>query len=445
MLQRAVKSVAAGLAAALLPATGAAQSISVDAVPAYGTLGFITGTVSGVDPNDHHVAVYIQIEGSGWWTKPTAANPTVPIGPTGSFSANVGTGGPASLDSRATIFCAALLPDTTTPPLALGAGRIPASLAPLAIDCAERYARTFEFAGYTWAVKEAPLPVGPGANVFSDRVQDVFVDDDGLHLRVDFHDGMWWAVEVILLEHLGHGTYVVQTDSEVDDLDVNLTLGMFTWDAYGDEETVPGGANREIDFEDSRWGDAGEATNAQMVVQPFTAPGNLHRYSIPDLSADARLTRLFTWLPSSVEFFALQGHHTPATFTSADVIDEYLYLHDPPVRHVPSAGRESFRINLWPNNVELGGGAPPQPAGGQAVEVVVSDVIYVPEPSGRAMLLAGVVALARLDRRRRLSRSLARARWRTVARAPDGAAPRGARRRRRTPPPCAGPRLRLRA
>jgi hypothetical protein len=309
-----------------------------------------------------------------------------------------------SLDSRATIFCAALLPDTTMPPLALGAGRIPASLSPVAIDCRERYGRTLEFAGYTWAVKEAPLPVGPGPNVFSNLVEDVFVDSDGLHLWVAFHDGQWWSTEVSLLAHLGYGTYVVQTASELDDLDVNVTFGIFTWDAYGDEETVPDGAHREIDFEDSRWTNSSDPTNAQMVVQPYTAPDNLHRYSLPDLSADPALTRFFTWRPDAIEFVALTGHHSPIDFPAMAVIDEYLYLHDPPSRHVPTAGREFLRLNLWLNNVAVGVGSSPQPAAGQPVEVVVTDVLYVPEPSVLLVQPIGVAALALLSRSRRARR-----------------------------------------
>ena len=166
--------------------------------------------MTGVDTATHEVAVYIQIEGSGWWTKPTTEMPSVSIAPDGSWSANVATGGPASPDSRATIYCAALIQASHTPPSALGEGRIPAGLQSLDLVCEERYGRTIQFAGATWAVKESPLPVGPGSNLFSDRVEDVFVDPQGrLHLAVDQHDGSWWGVEVILLErfrlrHLSH-------------------------------------------------------------------------------------------------------------------------------------------------------------------------------------------------------------------------------------------------
>jgi hypothetical protein len=89
------------------------------------------------------VAPYIQIEGLGWYTKPTFASPTVPINADGTFTANVTTGG---IDGLATIYVAALILATVNPPLAAGAGRIPASLAPIAIDSVVRYSRTFQFA-----------------------------------------------------------------------------------------------------------------------------------------------------------------------------------------------------------------------------------------------------------------------------------------------------------
>ena len=137
-----------------------------------------------------------------------------------------------------------------------------------------------------------------------------------------------------------------------------------------------------------------DPTNAQMVVQPYTNPNNLHRYTIPDLASDAALTRFFTWLPGSIEFVALRGHHSPLGFPGIDVIDQHVYLHAPPATHVPAEGRERFRLNLW-----LNGGAL-QPAGGQPVEVVITDVVYLPEPSGELMIFSGATLLCLLARGR---------------------------------------------
>ena len=172
-------------------------------MPPHDSLGLLTGQVTGVDPASHHVATYVHVEGLGWWTKTHLASPTVPIGAGGSFSVDVGTGGPSSLDGHATLFCVALLPTGSSPPTVSAGIRIPACLAPLASDCEERYGRTLSFAGLTLAVKTSPSPVGPGGNRFSDRLEDVFVDAEGLHLRVDFHAGQWWSTEVIVLADLG--------------------------------------------------------------------------------------------------------------------------------------------------------------------------------------------------------------------------------------------------
>ncbi len=363
----------------LHPAFGADPTIKITSVPPYAVNGSIDGEVTGIDFDTHKVCVYIQIEGLGWWTKPSFNVPCVEIDrDNGTFTANVATGG---LDNRATIYCAALLPNNVDPPEARSDPRIPPSLDPLAIDCSVRYGRTLEFAGYTWAVKEAPLPVGPisvvpnlgQGNRFSDRTEDVWVDDDGLHLTINSRDGIWWTTEVILLDSLGYGTYAFQTNSEVDILDANATFGAFTWDPYGDENSVPGGLNREIDFEDSRWGNPKDVTNAQMVVQPFDVPGNLRRYTLPDLSSNPALTRFFTWQPEQIEFVALQGHHSPCDVPTESVIDEYLYRDDPNSDHfVPTAGRETFRFNLWLNHNSL------EPAEGQAIEVVINHFRFMP-------------------------------------------------------------------
>lgn len=350
----------------------APATIKITQLPTYGVDGFLGGVVSGAAPASYRVAVYIQIEGIGWWTKPTFANPTVPINPDGTFQADVATGG---LDNRATIFCAALVPANVTPPPASGAGRIPAGLAPVAIDCVERFSRIIEFAGRSWGVKEAPTGVGPGNNRFSNLPGDVFVDNNGLHLTIHFHDGAWWATEVVLLDRLGHGTYSLLTSSNVNTLDPDVTFGAFTWDPYGDDES---GADphREIDFEDSRWGNGADPTNAQEVVQPFSVTGNLHRYTIPDLGSDPALTRFFTWSQDQIEFSALRGDSSPANYPPGSVIDHYVYQHDPSAGHyVPTTGRESFRFNLWLNSGATA------PANGQPAEVVIKDFTFSPAGS----------------------------------------------------------------
>ncbi|MAT68355.1 MAG: hypothetical protein CMJ58_02410 [Planctomycetaceae bacterium] len=231
---------------------------------------------------------------------------------------------------------------------------------------------TLQFAGRTWAVKQSATPVGPGPNRFSSRPEDVWSDESGLHLTVQKTGPDWYSTEVILTESLGYGTYTLQTESRQDILDANAVFGAFTWDPFGGG-TIPGNPNREIDFEDSRWGNPADSANSQVVVQPYYVPGNRQRLTLPDLSADRRLTRFFTWSPGKVEFTTLRGHHSPTDYPAEDVIHQYVYANDGSDHVVPVPGRENFRFNLWLYDSLA-------PAGDAPVEVLVTDFQYAPLP-----------------------------------------------------------------
>jgi hypothetical protein len=231
----------------------------------------------------------------------------------------------------------------------------------------QRFGTNLSFAGRNWGVKEGPsFPVGPGGNRFSTDPNDVWVDQDGLHLTIHNLGGQWHCTEVILTENLDYGTYMFQTSSRQDILNANATFGGFTWDPFGDDTRVPAWPTREIDIEDSRWGVPQSATNSQTVVQPFDVPGALNNFRLPDLSDDAALTRFFTWSPGQVEFFTLLGHYQPASFPAEAIIDHDIYTENLAAgRVVPEPGRANFRFNLWLNHSA--------PVGNQPVEVVIND------------------------------------------------------------------------
>ena len=369
-----------------------AQRVDILTVPAWRSTGSLTGVVTGVNPATHRVAIYIYIDGAGWWSKPNASTPSVPIQPNGSFSANVYT---CCLDDRASIFCAALIPASATAPVASGSCSIPANLPAIARDYVDRPGRTVQFAGRTWAVKEAPTPVGPGPNRFTDEAADVFVDAQRrLHLRVVARNGVWYSSEVTLMEDTGYGTYWFTTESQVGQLDANVVFGAFTWDPHCDDTTIPAWPNREIDFEDSRWGNGNDATSSQVVVQPFQQAGNLLRYTTPLLQPLPTLTRFFHWTPNRIDFRAAAGRLSPGSFASATPIHASTYVHNPATgRRVPPSGRQRFRFNLWVNQGTT-------PANGQMAEVIISDFRYSPavgaflggcgvNPAGSARLLGG--------------------------------------------------------
>ena len=361
----------------------AAPTITITNLPLYATGGFMHGTVTGVDFSQYQVASFLYVPGLGWYRKPYDNAPTVPINPDGTWSANVNTGG---LDSLATIYGAWLVPTGyIVPPSPPGNYRVPAELDMFPLDIKERYGPIIQFANRTWAVKDAPAPVGPQANYFSPLASDVWADAAGLHLSIHQHaDGIWWATEVTLLgNRLGYGTYWYQTNSRTDLLDVNVTFGGgFDFDDFGDEASPDGSHNREIDIgEDSRWGIPTDP-NTQNVKQPFDYPpangANRHRFNLPDLSSDPALTRIVIWRSDSIRFITLKGHYTPDNYPPQAVVNEYIYTHDPAAgRYVPMPGRERLHFNLWLNKIVN----PIAPTDGQPVGVIIKDFGFTPPPT----------------------------------------------------------------
>jgi hypothetical protein len=196
------------------------------------------------------------------------------------------------------------------------------------------------FAGYPWTVKSSTTPIGPGPNLFD--AAGPFVDSSGdLHLQIVHAAAGWESSEVVLNPTLGYGTYSWTVDGPASTLDQNVVLSLFTYDNSG---TSP--SNRELDFEASRWGWAGDPTNAQYVVQPSDTSGNLERITLPNPDVT---TVTMTWLPGSVTF-------------SADSLP--LWTNTSP--SVPTSSTEQVHMSLWLND-----GVPP--SNGQPVSVTVTD------------------------------------------------------------------------
>jgi len=206
------------------------------------------------------------------------------------------------------------------------------------------------WSGVTWQVKTSRSAVGPGPNVFDKA--NVSVDAAGrLHLRIARNAaGTWTTAEIIGPRTYGYGTYTFTLASPVDDLDPNVVLGLFTW---SDRARF---AHREIDIEFARWGNAGDPTNAQYVVQPWDAPNHTTRFTQP---AVTRSTHSFTWRPGSITWQSLDGAGAQIAAGSSSGSD------------VPPSGDERVRLNLW-----LFEGA--APTDGQPVEVVVESFTFTP-------------------------------------------------------------------
>ena len=326
--------------------------LSFTSVPPYGSFDPLKGQVKCINPANYKIAVYIFA--SGWWNKPTWAEPLTTIKTDGTWSADITTGGN---DENATSIAAFVVPADYQPDLLSGEPSFPPELTQVALagKIENRIAnfRTIQFSGYTWQVKASESMAGPGPNYFSDRPQDVYVDGDGrLHLTIAQHNGKWYSTEVIGQLSPGYGKYIFHLSSPIDLLDPNAVLGMFTWD-----DVPTDGNHREIDIEYSRWGEA-DNQNAQFVVQPWNILGNLFRFNA--MLTGSLSTHCMDWQPAQIVFASQQGDGNCVDSPATPLIANLTYTG----HSLPNHGAENPRINLW-----LVNGLPP--IDGQPIEVII--------------------------------------------------------------------------
>lgn len=218
--------------------------------------------------------------------------------------------------------------------------------------------RWLSFSGYDWWVKSSDGLVGPGPNYFSDSTNNVWLDGQGqLHLRITNRSNQWQCAELVSARTFGYGSYRFQLASPADNLNPNAVLGLFTW------SDDPAHANREIDIECSRWGNAADPNNTQYVVQPYNLDGHLTRIDVP--AGQTNATLMFTWETNRVSFQSQRGSFSNNP-SPANVISNWTYA-----LAMPPTGDENVRLNLW-----LFNGAAPTDS--QEVEVVISSFQFVP-------------------------------------------------------------------
>ncbi|MEA3282342.1 MAG: CARDB domain-containing protein [Euryarchaeota archaeon] len=357
------------------PITACDPTIDFIHVPEYPNPGNedLEGNVTGIAPDDCRVAVYIRV-GDVWWIKPYYASPLTAINPDGTWTCDITTGGD---DRYATAVAAYLLPAGIEPPICRPCCELPVISGAVARAQQELLEpRTIPFAGYDWTVKRRDFCDGPGPNYFSDNEEDIWVDEGGLHLTISEHDGRWYCTEVVLNTSLGYGTYAFQTHGRVDITDPLMVLGLFTWDGVAEEQNY-----REIDIEFARWGNAGERTNAQYVVQPCSqCPGCddlCTRFRVNLTDEDSDLTHYLVWGPGTVEFSTYYGRYAGSVPPASTLVHKWTHAS----KYVPEPGNENVRFNFWLHE----GNAP---ASSQGDEVLITNFTW----QEKAPVLPGHIA-----------------------------------------------------
>jgi hypothetical protein len=357
-----LRALAVAASVALSASALADPVVTITQTPAYGTSELLRGTFTGGDPADYHIAIGLYVEGLGWYSKPTSASPWVSIAADGTWSAPVVTGG---IDNRAIAYYAAAVPASFTVPVVQGGYRMPPEIDAYAHTEVTRYGRIISALGWDWIPKDAPVAAGPGGNKFDPSASAVWGDSAGLHLRAQKMGNEWYMAEVTLRnEGLGYGTYVTTTTGRVDNLDGKMVIAPgFLYDRNGREVSAIGSHAREFDW-DEFFGQ-----QPQKVRQPYTAPGALHAYVLPDQSSDSRLTHILEWTPGKFRAVTLKGHHLPAGYPPESVIDEFVYTAD-----VPAPDTEQVHMNVWCKEGAAG------PSNGLPVEIVVNSFSFTPMP-----------------------------------------------------------------
>jgi hypothetical protein len=154
------------------------------------------------------------------------------------------------------------------------------------------------------------------------------VDEHGLTLRVFDRDGRYYCAELVSADHFGYGTYRFEVASNLDRLDTDVVLGLFTWsDDPGDD-----GTHKELDFEFGRWGNPDRQSDvAQMVVQPYARPENIRRFALPARAMAS--THILDWTPGRAHF---------SSRVAGGIVQEHAFT-----SRVPASTNENVRINLW--------------------------------------------------------------------------------------------------
>ncbi len=354
----------------------ATPTVWITNLPPYGSFHQLGGIVLEAVPASYRIAVFIYVPGYGWVSKPTCAEPLTIIQADGSWTADITTGGSDQLAMRV----AALLVSTNySEPCVEGAGALPTNiysqaLASAVITRQSPGARWIGFSGYDWWVKTSAGLVGPGPNYFSDSTNNVWLDaQERLHLRITNRSNQWQCAEIVSARTFGHGSYRFELDSVVDNLDIKAVLGLFMW------SDDPAYADREIDVECSRWGNATDPNNAQFVVQPYDIAGHLVRYDVA--AGISNSTHAFTWKSNRVSFQSLRSAYSPNP-DPTNIISSWSYA-----LTVPQTGDENVRLNLW-----LYTGSPP--AGNLEVEVIIKDFQFVPLDLPQPALITDITRLS---------------------------------------------------
>lgn len=196
------------------------------------------------------------------------------------------------------------------------------------------------FSGYSWDIVKLATPTGIGNTRFYYNSSSDYVDGNGyLHMNLLNVGGVIYASEINLTKALGYGTYTIDIQGPISNLDKCAVFGIFTWD--NGAETSGNLYNREIDFlEASKWCSAGVSKSGSSVVQPADDGQLTSQYTTFNLSTSGDdILMTATWLANYVNIKLVDAD-------TNRILSSWTYTGS----GVPTPGNADVHINLWQFN-----------------------------------------------------------------------------------------------
>lgn len=303
----------------------------------------IAGRVEGARPGDR-IVVFAR---SGlWYVQPYLLNPFTAIGDDATWSASIHFGS----EYAVLLVRDGFQPAGTLEALPEAGGHVAAIARVRGTgQAAEPAARTVDFSGYPWMVRQIPSDRGGTNDYDPDNVR---VDADGaLHLAVTERRGHWTSAEVRLARALGHGTYAFSVR------DIGQLDPAAVWTVYTYDDSVPVEHFREMSLTIQR-PSPGAPVEGRYALQPASVAGNVAGFAVPP----GPVTHSLRWEPGRVVFAANRG--SKPALGAGRVEHEFTV-------GVPSSGDARVRIALYYRR-----NAPLPPRG--PVEVVIDRFQYFP-------------------------------------------------------------------
>lgn len=330
-------------------------SLVLTQVPHFGSFfsnNRVEGRLINVAPADYdkyRIGAVVHFEGLGHYSKPTCNGLLTRIAADGTWSVLVRTGG---VDERADRIIVFLLPANVSLDCVQGGDDISiyerAAVARIDIERDDPAARTINWSGAVWSVRDSRAEVDPGRLVYAP--ENVTVDGDGfLHLRTRRNQsGQRTGAEIISNRVYGRGRYVIEVVTAANTVPTSTVFGAYTW-GY-----TPSNSHRELDIiELSRFGNP-NGLNAGVGTQQDNAQNYKH-FSLPPNQCSRHE---MSWEVNRVRFLSFD--------CAGNQINEFIYAGS-----VTTLMDEHFRLNIW----SLSGSADPD------AEVIVKSIRFIPEPT----------------------------------------------------------------